>query len=509
MPEEDAPKKRRPIEIGAEAEPIKLGSMLLTLVEPHRGHEVAYNRWYERDHFYAGCMIGPYNSPAGASWPRPSSRPCATPTRRPSPASPDRGTFVAVYWVLDGYYDVWNRWALRQVKALHTAGRMFDERDHVHTLLYRYEWEHRRDPDGVPAELALDHPSAASSPCSPTATTSVPTRSCGRGCAPSTCPRCCRGPTPTWWPRSRRSRSSRRARRRAPRGGRRQPHRAVVVLQHAARGGVGARHRRAPAPLEEAGKGTVVAALPVHPDHPGHRHLHRQALGRLSAPTRRPAGQPRARISTWGTTKTASSGLRPAQRTRRRSPRARRRRSARTRPPARRSGSSAPGRPTARPTRPVPRGRRRSTSSSRRSTSANPAAWARPSRRGPIRASWPLRSVTARYSSSQRSSMRVRRGPGEGPVVRVAGGQHATGAQHAAQLDQGGHGVGEMLEHLVQVDHVEGGVGVAEREEVAHLEAQVLEAQPARRAPAPGPPRRRRRRARPPRRGPPGGPGPP
>ena len=22
------------------------------------GHEVAYNRWYERDHFYAGCMIG-------------------------------------------------------------------------------------------------------------------------------------------------------------------------------------------------------------------------------------------------------------------------------------------------------------------------------------------------------------------------------------------------------------------------------------------------------------------
>ena len=46
--------------IVAGAEPIKLGSMLFTLVEPHRGHEVAYNRWYERDHFYSGCMIGPY-----------------------------------------------------------------------------------------------------------------------------------------------------------------------------------------------------------------------------------------------------------------------------------------------------------------------------------------------------------------------------------------------------------------------------------------------------------------
>ena len=39
-------------------EPIKLGTMLFTMVEPRKGHEVAYNRWYERDHFYAGCMIG-------------------------------------------------------------------------------------------------------------------------------------------------------------------------------------------------------------------------------------------------------------------------------------------------------------------------------------------------------------------------------------------------------------------------------------------------------------------
>ena len=39
---------------------VRLGTMLFTLVEPHRGHEVAYNRWYERDHFYAGCMVGPW-----------------------------------------------------------------------------------------------------------------------------------------------------------------------------------------------------------------------------------------------------------------------------------------------------------------------------------------------------------------------------------------------------------------------------------------------------------------
>jgi hypothetical protein len=35
---------------------------------------------------------------------------------------------------------------------------MFPHRDHIHTLLYRYRGAERRDPDGVPPELALDHP---------------------------------------------------------------------------------------------------------------------------------------------------------------------------------------------------------------------------------------------------------------------------------------------------------------------------------------------------------------
>ena len=47
--------------------PIKVGSLLLTLVDPHKGYERAYNRWYERDHFYAGCMIGPFLF-AGSRW---------------------------------------------------------------------------------------------------------------------------------------------------------------------------------------------------------------------------------------------------------------------------------------------------------------------------------------------------------------------------------------------------------------------------------------------------------
>jgi hypothetical protein len=158
MPEDAEDEKSGPIEVVAGAEPVKLGSMLFTIVEPRRGHEVAYNRWYERDHFYSGCMIGPYNF-AGRRF-------VATAElkelRDPDPSvitgTPTRGSYVAVYWVLDGYHDLWNEWALRQVNALHAAGRMFEERDHVHTNLYRYAWEFRRDPDGVPVEIALDHP---------------------------------------------------------------------------------------------------------------------------------------------------------------------------------------------------------------------------------------------------------------------------------------------------------------------------------------------------------------
>ncbi|HAM01894.1 MAG TPA: hypothetical protein DCQ30_06650 [Acidimicrobiaceae bacterium] len=146
--------------ITAGAEPIKLGSMLFTLVEPHRGQEVAYNRWYERDHFYSGCMIGPYQFAGKRFVATARLKALRHPGSAAVTGADGRGSYLALYWVLEGYHDVWNRWAVDQVKALHKAGRMFAARDHVHTLLYRYAWEHSRQPDGLPSELALDHPSA-------------------------------------------------------------------------------------------------------------------------------------------------------------------------------------------------------------------------------------------------------------------------------------------------------------------------------------------------------------
>ena len=148
-----------PLKVGGiEDYPIKVGRMLFTMVDPNRGHEVAYNRWYERDHFYAGCMIGAGNF-AGRRWvaPRPYKELRHTGEGRVTD-DPMKGSYLALYWVLDGMLEEWNRWAYRQLKQLHADGRMFPHRDHVHTLLYTRDYGVYRDPDPVPAALALDHP---------------------------------------------------------------------------------------------------------------------------------------------------------------------------------------------------------------------------------------------------------------------------------------------------------------------------------------------------------------
>ena len=95
---------------------------------------------------------------------------------------------MAVYWVLDGYHDIWNRWAVRQVRALHAAHRMFEERDHVHTLLYRFAWEHRREPDGVPSSWPWTIPTGASSRSGWTGPRTSRTSASGTRCATSLLP---------------------------------------------------------------------------------------------------------------------------------------------------------------------------------------------------------------------------------------------------------------------------------------------------------------------------------
>ncbi len=136
------------------------GTVLFTLVEPHKGLEAEYNRWYERDHFYAGCLIGK-GWFAGKRW---VATKALKDLRFPADTTflPDiaAGSYLATYWVQKGEDAAAIAWGSEQVKWLHENDRMFDARDHVHTLMYVVRWSDNRDPDGVPPALALDHPFA-------------------------------------------------------------------------------------------------------------------------------------------------------------------------------------------------------------------------------------------------------------------------------------------------------------------------------------------------------------
>jgi len=138
--------------------PVQVGSMLFTLVDPHRGHEVAYNRWYERDHFYTGCMVGPWLF-AGGRWVATKALkalryPADSPLARPTV---EAGSYLAVYWIHEGRLEEHRAWSNPQAHWIYQNNRGFDARTHVHTLMYTRDWTHYRDADPVPVALALDH----------------------------------------------------------------------------------------------------------------------------------------------------------------------------------------------------------------------------------------------------------------------------------------------------------------------------------------------------------------
>ncbi len=148
-----------PLEVGGVDDyPVKVGSMLLTMVEPHQGFEAAYNRWYERDHFYAGCMVGPWLF-AGSRWVATRELKDLRWPMDGNVAVPyDAGSYIAIYWVEKGHHhEHFEEWAVPQVRDLYASGRGFPERSHVHTSLFDHLGSTYRDDDPVPVDLALDH----------------------------------------------------------------------------------------------------------------------------------------------------------------------------------------------------------------------------------------------------------------------------------------------------------------------------------------------------------------
>jgi hypothetical protein len=136
-----------------------IGSALITMVEPHPGHERAYNRWYEDDHFISGAMSMPWMF-AGRRWVATRDLqdlryPADSAVAKPITA----GCYITVYWINEGRYADHMDWTVAINRRLLPDGRVFQERTHVFTSFQNYLGVVYRDGDAGPRDIhALNHP---------------------------------------------------------------------------------------------------------------------------------------------------------------------------------------------------------------------------------------------------------------------------------------------------------------------------------------------------------------
>lgn len=138
---------------------VRIGGALITMVEPHLGHEREYNRWYEDDHFYSGAMQGPWTF-AGRRWVATRAlreRRIAVADSAIQPA--DAGCYISLYWVTKGHEEDNLRWSFVAMNdALMPFGRGFSARQHVYTAFQQFRFAAVRDPGPMQPHLALDAP---------------------------------------------------------------------------------------------------------------------------------------------------------------------------------------------------------------------------------------------------------------------------------------------------------------------------------------------------------------
>jgi hypothetical protein len=138
---------------------VKIGSALITMVEPHVGHEVAYNRWYEDDHFYAGAMAMPWMFAGKRYVATTDLQAMRLPRQGSAIADPiELGKYISTYWIIEGRYEDHLRWSVGTNQRLLADGRVYLERDHIFTAFQEFLGSVYRDEDGPRDIHAYEHP---------------------------------------------------------------------------------------------------------------------------------------------------------------------------------------------------------------------------------------------------------------------------------------------------------------------------------------------------------------
>ncbi|GGY69551.1 hypothetical protein [Streptomyces omiyaensis] len=140
---------------------VRPGHALITMVEPHPGHEYAYNRWYEDDHYYAGAMAMPWMF-AGRRWVATRDLQELRVPEKSAVAQPvTAGCYLSTYWITEGRYDAHMKWTVGINKRLNRDARVYHDRTHVFTSFQDHETTVYRDGAAGPRDFhALDHPYA-------------------------------------------------------------------------------------------------------------------------------------------------------------------------------------------------------------------------------------------------------------------------------------------------------------------------------------------------------------
>jgi hypothetical protein len=137
-----------------EPRPIRLTSAIMTLLDPHRGKEASFNRYYETERRFQTVLLGPDAVSSGRFIARRHEK-----ERRfiaDDAFDPNRGTFLNLYWLLaDPAANT--EWSNHMVRRLDELGETNYDRDPFWSFRPLYEWGEQRDIEGVPPLLALDH----------------------------------------------------------------------------------------------------------------------------------------------------------------------------------------------------------------------------------------------------------------------------------------------------------------------------------------------------------------
>ena len=138
---------------------VRIGSALITMVEPHVGHEVAYNRWYEDDHFYAGAMAMPWMFAGRRYVATTDLQALRVPRKGSGIADPvELGKYIATYWITAGRYEQHLRWSVGTNQRLLADSRVYLNRDHIFTAFQEFISTVYRDQAGPRDIHAFDHP---------------------------------------------------------------------------------------------------------------------------------------------------------------------------------------------------------------------------------------------------------------------------------------------------------------------------------------------------------------